>query len=91
VDAAITQITGISAAELAFIDGVTAGTSAASKAGVLGSDSKISALDITALKVGGTAVAATAAEINQACDKSAMIQEITASGAQVITAGVQAV
>lgn len=46
--------TGLSATELGFLDGVTAGTSAASKAVVLDASSKIDALDITLLKVGGT-------------------------------------
>lgn len=44
---------------------VTAGTSAASKAVVLDASSKISAIDITALKIGGTSVTATAAELNE--------------------------
>ena len=45
----------MSAAELGFIDGVTAGTAAASKAVVLDANSKINTLDITALKLNGTA------------------------------------
>lgn len=39
------------------------------------------------LKLAGTAIAATAAEINQVADISARVQELTASGA--VTAGVQ--
>jgi len=46
------------------LDGVVAGTSAASKAVVLGADGKINAIDVTALKIGGTAVNATADEID---------------------------
>ncbi|PKN20894.1 MAG: hypothetical protein CVU71_03695 [Deltaproteobacteria bacterium HGW-Deltaproteobacteria-6] len=59
-----TQITP-TAAQFNFLSGVTAGTSAASKAVVLGSDSKINAIDITALTLNGTAVTSTAAEINK--------------------------
>lgn len=40
-----------------------------------------------ALKIGGVAITATAAEINNAVDVSARVQELTASGA--VTAGVQ--
>ena len=47
IDAAI-------ATELGFIDGVTAGTAAASKAVVLDANSKINTVDITALKLNGT-------------------------------------
>jgi hypothetical protein len=46
------------------LNGVVAGTSAASKAVVLGADGKINAIDVTALKIGGTAVDATADEID---------------------------
>jgi len=42
-----------------------------------------------ALKLAGTAIAATAAEINNAADVSARVQELTVSGA--VTAGVQSV
>ncbi|MFH0983663.1 MAG: hypothetical protein V2A79_19275 [Planctomycetota bacterium] len=55
---------GLSTAELAVLDGVTPGTSAASKAVVLGTNSKINALDITTLTLNGTALTVTAAEIN---------------------------
>lgn len=40
-------------------------------------------------KLAGTAVNATATEINRACDVSARVQELTASGA--VTAGVQSI
>jgi hypothetical protein len=56
--------TGLSAAELGVLNGVTAGTTTASKAVVLGADSKIDTIDITSLKIGGTAVSATAAQLN---------------------------
>lgn len=52
------------AAELDVLDGVTAGTATASKAVVLDANSKIDALDITALTLNGTAVDSTAAELN---------------------------
>jgi len=42
-----------------------------------------------ALKIAGTSIAATAAEINNAADVSARVQALTASGA--VTAGVQCV
>jgi hypothetical protein len=64
INTALAAIQPLSATEAGFLDAVTAGTSAASKAVVLDSNSKISALDITALKVGGTSVSATAAELN---------------------------
>lgn len=43
----------------------------------------------SSLKINGTAIAATAAEINNAADVSGRVQELTASGA--VTAGVQSV
>ena len=55
IDSQVSVLTGISSGELGFLDGVTAGTSAASKAVVLSSASKINELDITALKLNGTA------------------------------------
>lgn len=58
-----TEVTA-TADEINYLADVAAGTSAASKAVVLGSDSKIDALDITALKLGGTLVTSTAADIN---------------------------
>lgn len=58
------------AAELNFNAGVTAGTSAASKTVVLSATSKINALDITTLTLNGTAITATAAEINAAAKYS---------------------
>jgi len=58
-----TQITP-TAAQFNFLAGVTAGTSAASKAVVLSSASKIDTIDMTAWKIGGTSVTATAAQLN---------------------------
>ena len=91
--AELNTLDGITAAvaELNILDGVTAtaaqlnfnvvtaGTSAASKAVVLGSDSKISALDITSLKIGGTSVTSTAAELN-------ILDNCTATAAELNTA-----
>ena len=59
--------TEISGTEIAQLDGVTAGTAAASKAVVLDSSKDITGLNevnMTTLSIGGTAVTATAAEIN---------------------------
>jgi len=61
--------TGLSATELGYLDGVTAGTALASKALVVGADKNVDTLAIAAsgLKIGagaGTAVTATAAELN---------------------------
>lgn len=76
------------ATEASYLDGVTPGTSAASKAVVLDANSKISALDITALKLGGTSVTATAAELN-------ILDTVTATAAELnyvadVTAGTAA-
>lgn len=50
--------------DLAKIAGITNGTTAASKAVVLGADGKVDALDITALTINGTLITPTPAEIN---------------------------
>ena len=47
-----------------FLDGVTAGTAIAGKAVILDSNSKIDTVDITAVKLNGTAITATAAQLN---------------------------
>lgn len=75
--------TGISATstQLNYLSGVTAGTSAASKALVLDSNSKINAVDVTALTLNGTALGSTAAEIDQICDASASSDTRTGAGA----------
>ena len=57
----------ISSSEIAQLDGVTAGTASASKAVILDSSKDITGLNevnMTTLSIGGTAVTATAAEIN---------------------------
>jgi hypothetical protein len=76
---------GLSAAELAVLDGVTAGTVTASKALVVGTNKNLDTLAIAdgGLKLGsgaGTAVTATAAEINQKADTSNQAVTTTADG-----------
>lgn len=56
--------TGLDATELGYLNGVVAGTSAASKAVVLSGAGKIDTIDLTAWKIGGTSVTATAANLN---------------------------
>lgn len=61
---------GISATEIGYLNGVTAGTAVASKAAVLGTNKNLDTLSIAdgGLKLGsgaGTAVTATAAELNE--------------------------
>ncbi len=78
-----------SAAELNLADGSVAGTAVASKLLCLGADKNVDVLAIAdgGLKLGagaGTAVNATAAELNAFCDQSAGVQAIT--GAAAITA-----
>lgn len=58
---------------------VTAGTAAASKVVRLDANSKIDTLDITTLKVGGTAVTSTAAELN-------ILDGVTATAAEINSA-----
>lgn len=94
LSAGIATATTASTAELNLIDGSIAGTAVASKAAVLGANKNLDTLVIAdgGLKLGsgaGTAIGATAAEINNAADVSARVHELTASG--VVTAGVQSV
>lgn len=75
---------GLSAVELGYLDGVTAGTSTASKAAVLGANKNLDvlALPVSGLKIGagaGTAVTASAAELNKLTGSGAAV----ASGTQV--------
>ena len=58
-----TQVTA-TGAQLNFLSGVTAGTSASSKAVVLSASGKIDTIDMTAWKINGTSVTATAANLN---------------------------
>ena len=76
--------TGLSATELGYLDGVVAGTSTASKAAVLGTNKNLDvlALPVSGLKIGagaGTAVTASAAELNKLTGSGAAV----ASGTQV--------
>lgn len=83
----------VTAAELDFLDGATAGTQVASKAVIADANVNTGIAKVTQLHIGTsgseTQVNATAAEINNAADVSARTQELTASGA--VTAGVQTV
>ena len=79
-----------SAAEIDVLHNVTAGTAAASSGAVLGANKNLDTLVIAdgGFKLGsgaGTAVNATAAEINYAADVSANTQALTASGAVAAT------
>ncbi len=60
-----------------FLGGVTAGTATASRALVLGAGRVIDFLDVTALSLNGTALAASATELNRVADVSARIVTLT--------------
>lgn len=88
----LTKLNGVtaSAAEINKLTGVTGGTTTASKALVAGANSNLDTLAIAdgGLKLGagaGTAVNATAAEINARCDDSAMTETLTGAGALSVT------
>lgn len=83
-----TRLKGLTESTLDYLQDVVAGTSAASKAVVLDSSSKINTIDVTSLKLGGTTVGATAAEVNQVADISAYQETVAAAGALSITARV---
>jgi hypothetical protein len=75
----------VTTAELDLIDGVTPGTVAASKAVVPDSNKRVDTLVIGTLKLGagaGTAVSATAAELNKLAGSGAVVASGTA-GAHV--------
>lgn len=80
-----TLSSAMSAGELAVLDGVVAGTAAVGKAVVLTTGKVIDTIDITAPKIGGTAVDATAAELNTVADVTP--GTVTASKAVVVDAG----
>lgn len=75
----------ITADELQAVDNITAGTVAASSFVKVDADKKIDTIDITALKIGGTAVGSTAAEIDTQCDVSANTETIAESGTVSVT------
>ena len=54
----------ISTTEIGYVDGITPGTAAVDKAVVLTTGKVIDTIDITTLKVGGTTITATGAELN---------------------------
>ena len=54
----------VSTTDVGYIDGITPGTAAVDKAVVLTTGKVIDTIDITALKIGGTAVTSTGAELN---------------------------
>ncbi len=64
------------ALEMNVLAGVTPGTSAASKAVVLDASSKISTLDMTAWKIGGVSVTATASDLNSVPATTATAAEL---------------
>ena len=75
---------GISEAELAVLDGVTPGTTAAGKVVTTAAGTnKVASLDITDLKVGGTSVTSTAAELNKLHNIGAVIANAAAAAANV--------
>jgi len=72
----ITASAELSEAELLMLDGVTAGTTAAGKVVTTAAvTNKVAALDITDLKVGGTSVTSTAAQLNRAAVTTAGVAE----------------
>jgi hypothetical protein len=76
--AEINKLSGVTtiASEFNTLAGVTAGTALASKAVVLDANKKISDIDITALKLNGTAVTATATEVNKLAGCTASVTEL---------------
>ena len=93
VDDLETATANLDASELAVLNGVVAGTQAAGLAVVADSNVNTGISKITALHIGTsgseTEVTATAAELNNAADVSARVQELTATG--TVTVGVQSV
>lgn len=75
------------ATEINALAGAVAGTAAVGKVLIPTTGGVVDALDITAPKIGGTAIAATAAEINAACDKSAQTQAIVAASTAITVDG----
>lgn len=81
---ALVSLSALSAAELTFLDGVTAGVAAASKAVVLNAAAHIDALKTTALSLGAlgsaTLVTATAAQLNSMAGALTGSTALVASG-----------
>lgn len=88
---AVDEITDVdaTAAELNYVAGVTPGTAAASKAAVLGADKNLDTLAVATLALGagaGTAVTATAAELNKLDNATITAAELnTLDGAPAAT------
>ena len=84
----------LSLAEVDVLDGATAGAQVASKVVVADANINTGISKVTELHIGATGsevqVNATPAEIDKAADLSTQIQTIVTSGAQTVTAGVQA-
>lgn len=80
----------LTAAELAVLNGVTAGTTAASKVVTTGATNKVAALDITDLKIGGTSVASTAAQLDAAVAGTPLVYRATVTAA-LVNAGATAI
>jgi len=81
-------LAGLSAAEVAFLDGAVAGTVAVGKAVVPTTGKVVDALDITALKVNGVAVGTTVASGTQAAKQADLDTALgnSATGTQIATA-----
>ena len=75
INTALTAIQPLSATEAGYLDSVTAGTAAASKAVVLDANKKISDIDITALKLNGNA-----------CDEAFLAAAVKAAAVAAATA-----
>jgi hypothetical protein len=76
----------LTAAELDVLDGVTLGTTAASKVVTTSAANKVVALDVTALSIDGTAVTATASQLN-ALTSVASVSKTIAVAAMTDNAG----
>lgn len=73
--------TTISETDIAKVDAITNGTVAVGKAVVPTTGKVVDTLDITAPKFNGTALGATATEIDAICDASASAETVTGAGA----------
>ena len=81
--------TALSTTELQYLDGVTAGTVTASKAVVVDASKNaqtFGTVDVTSLEIGGTAVSATAAEINAVADVSGTVVALAADDTTLVVA-----
>ena len=74
----LSSLDGVTAttAEINKLAGVSAGTVTASKAVVVGATSKVDTWDMTAAKIGGTAITATATELNKLASCNATTSEL---------------